>query len=75
MSDQFHGIYPMIYAYFGPDRRLGHNAIRRQTEAYIKSGVHGVAILGIVTEFNKLNVNERCQILEWTAEDLGGRLP
>ena len=75
MSDQFHGIYPMIYAYFGHDRRLDRNAMRRQTEAYVKSGVHGVAILGIVTEFNKLNVNERCQILEWTAEDLGGRLP
>lgn len=75
MSDEFHGIYPMIYAFFGPDRRLDREVMRRQTEAYVRSGVHGVAILGIVTEFNKLDVNERRQIVEWTAEDLAGRLP
>jgi 4-hydroxy-tetrahydrodipicolinate synthase len=76
MSDRtFHGIYPMIYAFFGPDGRLDRQAMRRQIEACVASGVHGVAILGIVTEFNKLNINERRQVIEWTAEDLGGRLP
>jgi 4-hydroxy-tetrahydrodipicolinate synthase len=75
MTDRFHGIYPMIYAFFGPDGRLDREAMRRQTEAYVKSGVHGISILGIVTEFNKMNVNERRQVIEWTAEDLHGRLP
>ena len=76
MSDvSFHGIYPMIYAFFGPDGRLDRAAMRRQVEACVASGVHGVAILGIVTEFNKLDVNERRQVIEWTAEDLAGRLP
>jgi 4-hydroxy-tetrahydrodipicolinate synthase len=76
MTDQtFHGIYPMIYAFFGPDGRLDRAAMKRQVEACVASGVHGVAILGIVTEFNKLDVNERRQVIEWTAEDLAGRLP
>jgi 4-hydroxy-tetrahydrodipicolinate synthase len=75
MSQEFHGIYPMIYAFFGPDGKLDRAAMRRQVEAYVASGVHGVAILGIVTEFNKLDVNERRTIIEWTAEDLAGRLP
>ncbi len=76
MTDhQFHGIYPMIYAFFGPDGRLDRAAMKRQIEASVASGVHGVAILGIVTEFNKLDVNERRQVIEWTAEDLAGRLP
>lgn len=75
MSEPFHGIYPMIYAFFGADGRLDREAMRRQTEAYVKSGVHGIAILGIVTEFNKLDVAERRQVIEWTAEDLNGRLP
>jgi 4-hydroxy-tetrahydrodipicolinate synthase len=76
MTDhQFHGIYPMIYAFFGPDGRLDRQAMKRQVEACVASGVHGVAILGIVTEFNKLDVNERRQVIEWTAEDLNGRLP
>lgn len=76
MTDhKFHGIYPMIYAFFGPDGRLDRAAMKRQVEACVASGVHGVAILGIVTEFNKLDVNERRQVIEWTAEDLAGRLP
>lgn len=76
MSDyQFHGIYPMIYAFFGPDGRLDRAAMKRQVEACVASGVHGVAILGIVTEYNKLDVNERRQVIEWTAEDIAGRLP
>lgn len=76
MSDyRFHGIYPMIYAFFGPDGRLDRAAMKRQVEACVASGVHGVAILGIVTEYNKLDVNERRQVIEWTAEDIAGRLP
>lgn len=76
MSDRtFHGIYPMIYAFFDQDGRLDRQAMKRQVEACVASGVHGVAILGIVTEFNKLDVNERRQVIEWTAEDLAGRLP
>lgn len=75
MSKRFRGIYPMIYANFGPDGRLDREAMRRQTEAHVAGGVHGIAILGIATEFNKLNVHERRQVIEWTAEDLAGRLP
>lgn len=74
-APQFHGIYPMLYAFFNPDGRLDRKAMKRQVEACVASGVHGVAILGIVTEFNKLDVNERKQVIEWTAEDLAGRLP
>src|SRR3546814_20264030 len=75
MRHDFRGIYPMIYAFFDSSGRLDREAMRRQTEAYVRSGVHGVAILGIVTEYNKLDVNERRQVIEWTAEDLAGRLP
>lgn len=71
----FHGIYPMIYAFFDRDGRLDRAAMKRQVDACVASGVHGVAILGIVTEYNKLDVNERRQVIEWTAEDLDGRLP
>lgn len=75
MSSKFHGIYPMLYAYFGPDGRLDRQAMKRQIDACIAAGVHGIAILGVVTEFNKLDVNERRQLIEWTAEDVGGRVP
>ena len=41
----------------------------------MRHGAHGVAILGLATETNKLDTGERRRILEWTAEALRGRLP
>jgi 2-keto-3-deoxy-L-arabinonate dehydratase len=75
MSQDFHGIYPMIYTFFDPAGRIDRQALKRQLDACVAGGVHGIAILGIVTEFNKLDVNERRQLVEWTAEDLAGRVP
>ena len=74
-AHRFGGIYPILYAFFDAQGRLDRQAMRRQIEGCVAGGVHGVAILGIVTEYNKLDVTERRQIIEWTAEDLAGRLP
>jgi 4-hydroxy-tetrahydrodipicolinate synthase len=35
----------------------------------------GIAVLGLATEVSKLSVPERRQIVEWVAEDIGGRVP
>ncbi len=75
MTQDFHGIYPMIYTFFDHAGRIDRQALKRQLDACVAGGVHGIAILGIVTEFNKLDVNERRQLVEWTAEDLAGRVP
>lgn len=72
---RFHGIYPILYAFFGPDGRLDRHAMARQVEACVANGAHGIAILGIATEFAKLDKGERIQLMEWVAEDLKGRLP
>lgn len=71
----FHGIYPMLYSFFGADDRLDRAAMRRQVEACIGAGVHGVAILGIAGEMNKLSAAERRQLVEWVTEDVAGRVP
>ena len=34
-----------------------------------------MAVLGLATEVSKLSVAERHQVVEWAAEDLGGRIP
>jgi 2-keto-3-deoxy-L-arabinonate dehydratase len=71
----FFGIYPMLYAFFGPDGRLDRGALRRQVEACIAAGVHGITLLGIASEMNKLSSHERRQFLEWVTEDVAGRVP
>src|SRR3546814_8252619 len=49
--------------------------MRRQVDACIANGAHGIAILGLATEVNKLSTAERRMAMEWAAEDIGGRVP
>lgn len=72
---EFYGIYPMLFALFGRDGLLDRQAMRRQVDAMVDAGAHGIAILGLATESNKLSLTEREMLLDWVAEDLGGRLP
>ena len=71
----FRGVYPMIYALFGPDGALDREAMRRQVEHCVASGAHGVAALGLGTEVSKLTPDERLSVMTWAADDLRGRLP
>lgn len=70
-----HGIHPMLYAFFTAGGKLDRAAAGRQVEAFVRNGAHGMAVLGLGTEVGKLSDAERRQLVEWVAEDLGGRLP
>jgi len=74
-DNAFRGIYPMLYAFFGRDGGLDRAALRRQIEHCLAAGVQGLAVLGLATEVDKLSGDERRRLLDWTAEDLAGRLP
>jgi dihydrodipicolinate synthase/N-acetylneuraminate lyase len=71
----FRGVYPMLYAFFGPDGALDRDAMHRQVEHCVASGAHGVAALGLGTEVSKLSPAERLSVMAWAAADLAGRLP
>ena len=73
--DRFKGVYPMLYAFFGPESALDREAMRRQVEYCVANGAHGVAALGLGTEVSKLTPDERLAVMTWAAEDLRGRLP
>lgn len=71
----FSGVYPMVFALFDAKGNLAREAMRRQIKALLASKVHGVAILGLATEVNKLSTVERRTLMEWVAEDIGGAVP
>lgn len=71
----FSGVYPMQFAYFGPDGELDRAAMRKQVEGCIAFGVDGIALLGMGTEVNKLSTEERRKVVDWVAEDVAGRVP
>jgi dihydrodipicolinate synthase/N-acetylneuraminate lyase len=74
-SSRLQGVFPMLFAFFDERDQLDREAMRRQVEALVGWRVHGLAVLGLASEVNKLNVSERQMLLEWVAEDLAGRLP
>jgi len=71
----FHGIYPMLYTFFDRAGGIDRTAMKRQVDACIAAGAHGIAILGIVGEYNKMDVRERRRVLEIVADDVAGRVP
>ena len=71
----FHGIYPILYAFFDADGAPLRDPLVAQVEAAVRHGAHGIAVLGLATETNKLETGERRRIMEWTAQALAGRLP
>ena len=75
MSKGFHGIYPMLYAFFRAENSLDRFAPRRQVGACIAAGAHGLAVGGLATECNKLSTDEKRQLVEWTIEDAADRVP
>lgn len=76
MSDfQFHGVYPMLYAFYDEDGNLSREKMRRQVEGSIAAGVHGLAVGGLASECNKLSTAERRAMFEWVLEDASGRVP
>lgn len=71
----FHGIYPILYAFFDAQGRPDRELMRRQVEGCLRHGAHGLAVMGLATEVAKLQNQERRQILEWVGADVGDKVP
>jgi 4-hydroxy-tetrahydrodipicolinate synthase len=74
-NTNFAGIYPILYAYFDDRERIDAAAMSAQVEACIRAGCHGIALLGFVTEFNKLTPVEKQVLTELVAGQIAGRVP
>lgn len=71
----FRGIYPIVYALFDDTGALSREAMRRQVLAMLTHKVHGIGVLGLASEVNKLSGIERRELMEWVLEDVAGAVP
>src|SRR5262245_57968237 len=71
----FFGVYPMVYALFDKKGTLSREPMRRQVGAMLRHKVHGIGVLGLASEVNKLSTAERRQLMQWVAEDINGKVP
>ena len=72
---RYSGVYPILYAFWGRDGRLDREQMRLQVEHCIAADAHGIAVLGLVTEVHKMDVNERLELVGLAGELIGGRVP
>ncbi len=72
---RFHGIYPMLYAFFGADGALDESAIVRQVAGCIGGGVQGLAVGGLATECGKLSSAEKRAMCAWVLKAADGKVP
>jgi len=77
MSDRprFSGVYPILYTFYDAQGGIDEASMRLQVERCIAAGAHGIAVLGLVTEVHKLDVEERRQVVDVVGAAIAGRVP
>lgn len=78
MSDQqnlLHGICVISLTPFKDTGEVDRDSLKRLTELYINSGVHGITLLGIMGEANRLTEEERSVVVETVVAQVAGKIP
>ncbi|WP_424927147.1 dihydrodipicolinate synthase family protein [Amaricoccus tamworthensis] len=68
------GIVPILLTPFRPDLTIDHDSLKREIDATLATGVHGIGI-AIGSEIFKLTRDERREMLRLTVEHVQGRVP
>ncbi|WP_165767944.1 dihydrodipicolinate synthase family protein [Virgibacillus indicus] len=72
---KFEGILPILATPFSNDGELDYESLENLTEYLAGSGVHGITMFGIASEFHKLTDSERDKMTELTIQTVQKRLP
>ena len=73
--ETLHGVCTIALTPFTDEGELDEESIASLSEFYVKSGVHGVTILGIMGEAHKLSDAERRAVTQRYVSAVGGRVP
>jgi 4-hydroxy-tetrahydrodipicolinate synthase len=65
----------MVYAHFSPNGGILTAPVVAAVEAMIRHGVHGIAVLGLASEVNKLSRAARLDLLDCVSQANRGRVP
>ena len=71
----FRGVIPILATPFREDDALDLESWRRLLEFMIGIGVDGVTVLGVLGESNRLNDDERRELISSAAATIKGRVP
>lgn len=69
------GVYVIAATPFLDDGRIDFESIDRLVDFYLKCGVHGMTVLGVMGEFQKLSESETLEVATRFIARAGGRIP
>jgi len=72
---QWHGVYPALTTQFRADESIDIEATAKHLEFMIRSGIHGVILLGSVGENTALDYEEKLTVLRELKQVVAGRIP
>jgi 4-hydroxy-tetrahydrodipicolinate synthase len=75
MPVNWKGVFPALTTQFRPDQSLDLEATARHLETLIRSGIHGVILLGSVGENTALDPAEKLAVLRHLIGVANGRIP
>jgi 4-hydroxy-tetrahydrodipicolinate synthase len=75
MKTNWHGVYPALTTQFREDHSLDLDATAKHLDSLIRSGIHGVILLGSVGENTALEYAEKLTVLEEMCRVVAGRIP
>ena len=75
MQVNWGGVFPAITTQFHADQSLDLDATSRHLEILIRSGIHGVVLLGTVGENTALEYQEKLAVLKAMQPVVAGRIP
>jgi dihydrodipicolinate synthase/N-acetylneuraminate lyase len=75
MKAHWKGVFPALTTQFKPDQSLDIEATTRHLDLLIRSGIHGVILLGSVGENTSLEYAEKLTFLRETLPVAAGRIP
>jgi 4-hydroxy-tetrahydrodipicolinate synthase len=69
------GVYVIAATPFLDDGRIDFDSIDTLVDFYLKCGVHGMTVLGVMGEFQKLSESETLEVAARFIKRAGGRIP
>lgn len=75
MKTNWQGVYPAVTTQFRSDQSLDLEATKAHVEMLVRSGMHGLIMLGTVGENTTLEPEEKRAVLKMAVEAADGRVP
>ncbi len=75
MSVNWNGVFPALTTKFTTDDQLDLPMFKKNLDAQLRAGVHGIILGGTLGESSTLTTEEKSRLVQFAVENVGDRIP